>query len=286
MRAVLPVTSGYADSGGVPVHYEVYGDGPRTVLLMPTWEIVHSRCWKLQVPYLSRYARVVTFDPRGNGRSGRPRSYDAYTRPVLAADALAILDLVGVRRATVVTWCDMGEGLLLTATHPDRVDGLVLITPPLEVGTRTPAPYSFDDVLDTDQGWAKENRHYWMRDWRGYLEHFFTECLPEPHSTKPIEDCVGWGLETDAETILTGFRGWDDKELDPATVVSLCAEVRCPVLVVRGTQDRLVGPGTATRLAAALNADLIELDGSGHAPHARDPVRINHILRDFLDRIP
>ena len=55
-------------------------------------------------------------------------------------------------------------------------------------------------MLDTDEGWAKENRHYWLRDWRGYAEFFFGECFTEPHSTKPIEDTVGWALETDAET--------------------------------------------------------------------------------------
>jgi hypothetical protein len=49
------------------------------------------------------------------------------------------------------------------------------------------APYPFDEVLDTDEGWAKENRHYWRRDWRGYLEWFFSQCFTEPHSTKQIE---------------------------------------------------------------------------------------------------
>ena len=48
--------------------------GPTTVLLLPAWAIVHSRMWKLQVPYLARHFRVITYDPRGNGRSDRPRS--------------------------------------------------------------------------------------------------------------------------------------------------------------------------------------------------------------------
>ena len=46
---------------------------------------------------------------------------------------------------------------------------------------------------DTDEGWAKDNRHYWLRDWRGYAEFFFGELLPEPHSTKQHEDCVELG---------------------------------------------------------------------------------------------
>ena len=43
-----------------------------TIVLLPTWSIIHSRFWKLQIPYLARRHRVVTFDGRGRGRSGRP----------------------------------------------------------------------------------------------------------------------------------------------------------------------------------------------------------------------
>jgi pimeloyl-ACP methyl ester carboxylesterase len=228
---------------------------------------------------------VVTFDPRGNGRSDRPRDSQAYVRREFAGDAVAVLDAAGVERAIVIAWCDMGEALILTAEHPERVAGLVLIAPALPVEGPEVAPYPFDEVLDTDEGWAKENRHYWLRDWRGYLEWFFSRCYTEPHSTKQIEDCVGWGLDTDAETILAGFRGWDTKELDPATVVALCARVRCPTLVVHGTEDELVDPGWGVALAATLAAPLVMVEGGGHAPQARDPVRTNLLLRDFAETV-
>jgi pimeloyl-ACP methyl ester carboxylesterase/predicted glycosyltransferase len=285
MRACQPARDGYIERDGVRVFWERYGQGEPTFLLPPTYEIVHSRSWKCQIPYLSRHGRVVTFDPRGNGRSDRPRDYAAYTRHEVAADALAVLDAAGVERAIVVAWCDMGDSLILAAEHPQRVAGLVLIAPALPVREPEVAPYPFDQVLDTDQGWAKENRHYWLRDWRGYLEWFFSQCFTEPHSTKQVEDCVGWGLETDAETILAGFRGWDDKELDPETVVGLCARVRCPTLVLHGTEDQLVDPGWGVALAAELGSPLIMVEGAGHGPHARDPVRTNLLLRDFADRV-
>ena len=59
----------------------------------------------------------------------------------------------------------------------------------------------FDERLDTDEGWAKYNRHYWLRDYEGFLEFFFAQMFNEPHSTKQIEDCVGWGLDTTPETL-------------------------------------------------------------------------------------
>jgi len=58
----------------------------------------------------------------------------------------------------------------------------------------------WDEEIDTDEGWAKYNRHYWLRDYRGFLEFFFGKLFREPHSTKQIEDCVAFGLDTDPET--------------------------------------------------------------------------------------
>ncbi|MGZ4186000.1 MAG: alpha/beta fold hydrolase, partial [Solirubrobacteraceae bacterium] len=77
-RARYPDEEGYVERDGVRIFWERYGDGEPTVLLLPTWSIVHSRHWKLQIPYLARHFRVITFDGRGNGRSDRPPGADAY----------------------------------------------------------------------------------------------------------------------------------------------------------------------------------------------------------------
>jgi pimeloyl-ACP methyl ester carboxylesterase len=158
-RARYPDEEGYVERDGIRVFWERYGEGEPTFLLPPTWEIVHSRHWKCQIPYLSRHGRVVTFDGRGNGRSDRPRDYDAYRRHEFAHDAVAVLDAAGVDRAIVIAWCDMGESLILAAEHPERVAGVVFIAPALPTREAEVAPYPFDEVLDTEEGWAKENRH-------------------------------------------------------------------------------------------------------------------------------
>ena len=95
MRARLPDESGYVVNSGVRIHYEVHGTGQPTLLLLPTWAIVDSRHWKMQVPFLARHYRVITFDPRGNGQSDRPRDPAAYADTAFASDT----GLYSMRRA-------------------------------------------------------------------------------------------------------------------------------------------------------------------------------------------
>ena len=287
-RARYPDADGYLDRDGVRIYYEVYGTGEPTFLLFPTWEIVHSRAWKFQIPYLARHGRVVTFDRRGNGRSDRPGDVRAYDRRATADDALAVLDEAGADRVVLVSWCGSGEDLLFAAEHPERVAGLVLIAPDLLV-TEEPAdeegPYSFDEEPVTADGWAKWNRHYWLRNWPGFLEFFFAKTFTEPHSTKQIEDSVGWGLQTDSRTIVRGMDAeWFN---DRDSTLRLCARVRCPALVIQGTADAVVGPARGAAVAAAIpGARLVTVEGSGHAPHIRDPVRANLAIRDFAFPAP
>ena len=292
MRARYPDAEGYIERDGVRVFYEAFGEGERTILLLPTWSIVHSRVWKAQVPYLARHFRVVTFDGRGNGRSDRPLDPAAYGSEEFVADALAVLDATATPRAVLVS-LSMGAqwALLLAAEHADRVAGAVFIGPTLPIAPRheTRVVHSFDDVLDTDEGWAKYNRHYWLKDYRGFLEFFFSQCFPEPHSTKQIEDCVGWGLETTPEVLLA-------KEAAPARrainlaggseqqVRELAACVRCPVLVIHGDRDAITSHGRGVKLAEMTGGRLVTVEGGGHIPLARDPVKVNLLLRDFAER--
>jgi pimeloyl-ACP methyl ester carboxylesterase/predicted glycosyltransferase len=280
-RARYPDSTGYTDRDGVRVYYEVYGSGEPTVLLLPTWSIVHSRHWKMQIPYLARHCRVITFDGRGNGRSDRPIEAAAYREAEFAADALAVLEATATDRAVVVSLSVGAQrALILAAEHPDRVAGAVFICPavPLASPLEDRKRYPWDEVLSTDEGWPKDNLYYWMRDYRGFLEFFFSQMFTEPHSTKPREDCVGWGLETTAETLIATEIG---NGLDEAATRDLCASLSCPVLVIQGSADAITGPGRGIALAEATGGKLVLLEGSGHGPHVRDPVKVNLLLRDF-----
>ena len=286
-RARYPDHEGYIERDGIRVFYEVYGSGEPTVLLLPTWSLMHSRHWKMQIPYLARHARVVTFDGRGNGRSDRPTDPAAYDEREFAADAVAVLDATATERAVIVGFSMGGHrGLLLAAEHAERVDGAVFIGPNF-VGGGEPAAertvYDFDTRYDTDEGWAKHNRHYWLRDYPGWVEFFMSKMFPEPHSTKPIEDGVGWGLETDAETMIATQ---DAPSMTPEEAQDLCRRVRCRVLVIHGEKDVLASISRGAAFAEQTGGELVVLEGSGHAPHIRDPVKVNLLIREFLESLP
>jgi pimeloyl-ACP methyl ester carboxylesterase/predicted glycosyltransferase len=282
-RALYPNESGYVERDGVRVYYEVYGSGEPTVLLLPTWSVVHSRHWKMQIPYLARHCRVVTFDGRGNGRSDRPQDAAAYDEREFAADAIAVMDATETERAMIVGFSLGGQrGLLLAAEQPERVEGAVFIGPAF-VGGGEPLPeravFDFDTEYDTDEGWAKHNRFHWLRDYRDWVEFFMSKMFTEPHSTKPIEDAVAWGLETDAETMLAAQ---DGPGLTPEESRALCRRVRCPVLVIHGAEDAIASVTRGAAFAEQTGGELVVLEGSGHAPHLRDPVKVNLLVRDFV----
>src|SRR3954463_3321052 len=132
-RARYPDEAGYVERDGVRSYYEVYGSGEPTVFLLPTWSIIHSRHWKMQIPYLARHCRVLTFDGRGNGRSDRPES--GYDEREFAADALAVMDATGTESATLVS-LSLGaqRALILAAEQPERVESAVFICPSVPFG--------------------------------------------------------------------------------------------------------------------------------------------------------
>jgi pimeloyl-ACP methyl ester carboxylesterase/predicted glycosyltransferase len=286
-RARYPDESGYVERDGVRIYWEVYGSGEPTVLLLPTWSLIHSRHWKLQIPYLARHCRVVTFDGRGNGRSDRPEGAEAYAIREFAADALAVLDATRTERAVLAgVSCAALWGVMLAAEHPERVEAAAFIGPAVALAPPLPERdvYRFEERLATAEGWAKYNLHHWLRDYRDFVEFFVGKCFTEPHSTKQIEDAVGWALETTPETLADHTYG-----IDLPTGVEfaeLCARVRCPVLVLHGDEDAIRPHAQGVALAEATGGSFVTLEGSGHLPQARDPVKVNLLLREFVKPAP
>jgi pimeloyl-ACP methyl ester carboxylesterase len=282
-RARQPDEVGDVERDGVRVHWERHGEGEPVLLLLPAWSIIHSRQWKAQVPYLARHFRVLTFDGRGNGRSDRPATAGAYDDDQYVADALAVLDATGTREAVLVGLSRGGRWAVeLAAARPERVLGAMLIDPALPFLAPLPREQSssFDEELDRSDGWAKFNRHYWLRDYRDFLEFFAGQAFSESHSTKQIEDMVGWGLETSPETLILTQLGAQPASRDELEAV--LGRVRCPVLVVHGDEDRVRPHAVGAAVAELTGGTLVTLEGGGHCPQARHPVKVNLLIREFV----
>lgn len=283
MRALQPTASGDVVRGGVSLHWESFGDGDETVLLLPTWSIIPSRHWKFQVPYLARRFRVLTFDGRGSGRSDRPAGAAAYTHHQFASDALSVLDATETDEAALVALsCGTLWAIQVAADHPDRVRGLAAVGPalPLTPGLPERSVHPVDEPIDETAGWAKYNHHHWRRDYRDFLDFFAGRMFTEPHSTKQIEDFVGWGLDIDPATLIDTDLGID--ACGTESFRSVCERVGCPVFVMHGDEDAIRPHAAAVALADLTGGSLLTIVGGGHAPMLRDPVKVNVELDRFL----
>ena len=286
MRAIEPRASGVVSRGGVDLAWEDNGSGETTILLLPTWSIIPSRFWKLQVPYLARHHRVVTFDGRGTGRSGRPVGPQAYTADQFSDDAVAVLDALEIDRAVIVGFSRGALwGVRLAADHPERVSGLIAIGPSVPIIPRSAErnAHPFDEPQDVYEGWGKYNEFYWKEDFEGFVKFFFGALFSESHSTKQIEDCVGWALDIDPARLADSSRGAE--AWGPRSFRAACERIVAPVLVVHGDEDEIVSYETGVALADAARGRLVTVVGGGHAPHARDPVFVNRLIHDFADKV-
>ncbi|HQR25399.1 MAG TPA: alpha/beta fold hydrolase [Nocardioides sp.] len=295
-RAREPDSEGFVERAGVKIHYEVYGEGGPTILLMPTWTIIHKRFWKLQVPYLARHHRVVCYDGPGNGRSQRPLDPAAYHHDRQVQYALDVLDATGTDRAVVVG-LSLGAlwALQLAGEHGERVLGTVVIGASVPVTDPHPyrAPTESDPLnlpesrvprvaRDPMEHWAKYDPAFWQRRHEDFLWFFFGMCFPERRSTKPIEDCVGWGLDTSPDVLIA------EKGTDPPTretVEGWCRAVGSPVLAIHGDHDMISPVSRAHRIAELTGGECVVITGGGHIPLARDPVRVNHLIHELATRV-
>jgi len=287
MRAKLPLSEGFVQRDeGVRIHYEVYGEGEHTLLFVPPWSIVHSRIYKAQVPWLSDHFRCVTYDARGNGKSSRPDRPDAYAVDQYAGDALAVLDATQTP-AAVLIGMSLGGGLasMLAAHHPDRVRAAVLIgtTATIGPGYAYTKPAHFQAKHESFEGWNKYNRDYWLRDYGSFAQFFLGNVFSDRHSTKQLEDALEWAAQTDGETLVHTV---DARSLPPSFDVGeqMYRSIRCPLLVIHGTDDKIQPFERARRVAELTGAEFVPVEGGGHAPQARHPARVNALIVDFLDR--
>lgn len=138
-------------------------------------------------------------------------------------------------------------------------------------------------VLDNPIGWQLFNRDVIVSDLQRWVTFFFDAQLVEPRSTKQYEDAVEWALGTTGEILADSEEA---QELDPPTGEDFGDQVHSldlPVLVIHGDRDVCQHFEKGVDLAAATGGDLLVIEGGGHLALARDPVKVNLAIKQFID---
>ncbi len=272
-ETLAPTREGSIDRDGVPIWHAVFGESGPWLAFAPPFQVVHSALLKGCVPWLAQHFRVVVQDGRGNGRSGRPASADAYSFDHFFADFVAVLDAVGADRVALVGVSASALTVLrLAAEQPARVSHLVIAG-------------GFADSMPKDAAalaaWQAGGRQL-EDDWPAWLDGFVKSIFNEPHSTKPFEDGVRYGWASSGETIGHCRRGWAGQD-----VRALARRIDCPTLVIHGDADARVPYARGVAIAELVpGARLLTIGSGGHVTMARDPVVFNRALRDFIAGAP
>lgn len=250
----------FAQGDGGDVAYQVVGNGPIDLVLIPGWLSNLEVLWEL--PDLARYldglasfSRLILFDKRGSGLSDRLAT--APTLEERGRDVLTVLDAIGTARAALYGMVDSGTtAVYVAATHPDRVTSLVL---DLFAAKGTPDrehPWGLDPELARsliDQ----------------ISEHWGDACLAPVIAPSRLDD----------ERFLTWFRRWERSSATPSgaaahlrwnlelDVRALLPMVQAPTLLLQRTQPTIFDPrGSRWAAERIAGARYVEVEGGDAAP--------------------
>lgn len=161
----MPPPVQYARNGNVNIAFQVYGDGPHDVLMVPGWTSHLLLEWEepTYVRFLDRlasFARVVRFDKRGTGLSDRMTG--APTQEERMEDAHAVMDATGLERAVVFGWSEGGPmSILFAATYPERTTALVLYG--TQARFRRAPDYPYGNTEEEVEQWYARLEASWGR---------------------------------------------------------------------------------------------------------------------------
>jgi pimeloyl-ACP methyl ester carboxylesterase len=221
---------------------------------------------------LAPHHRLITFDNRGTGHSGRPE--EPYTLDVMADEAVGIMRAAGVERAHVMG-TSMGGMIaqLLALRHPEVVDRLVLLCTHMGGPTVTPPTPAAMGALGADPSLPPDA--IVRSAMRAITAPGFAERHPEA-----IEGLVGIAaaLPTPPETFIRQMQA-----IMASDRSGRLGEIAAPTLVVHGTDDPLVPAANGTALARGIRgARYLEIPGCGHMISWERPVELARIVDEFL----
>jgi pimeloyl-ACP methyl ester carboxylesterase/class 3 adenylate cyclase len=272
---MIPQTR-YAKAGIVSIAYQVVGDGPIDLVVVPGWISNIEVFWEDAhvarfLERLSTFTRLILFDKRGTGLSDR--STEAATLEERMDDVRAVLDAVGSSRAALLGYSEGGTMcLLFAATYPDRTEALITIG---SYARRLRAPdYPF--FTSREEGLAAVEAA--AADWGGpvWAEIRIPSVADDPIVMKWWAKFLRMSASAEAAAALQRM----NLEIDVRHVLPM---VRAPTLLIHAKDDRGVPVGASRQMAELIpNATLVELDSPDHLPFYDKPDQIIEHIQTFL----
>jgi len=258
-----------ADVNGITINYEVSGrDGK------PWITFAHALCnnltlWDDQAELLKDDFHILRYDHRGLGSSSAPKG--PYTFPMIIADALALLDHVGVDKTH---WCGLSIGGMmgygLAQDHGDRLRSLIACD------SRPDAPPDYQAYFQHRIDVAAAEGMEGLVE--STIERWFT---PESVAANiPVLDKVRGMIRS---TDKTGHAGCCEA-LKALAFGARLGEIRVPTLIVGGAKDKGAPPEALAEAAKAIpGAKHVVIPDAGHISNLENPTAFNAALREFLN---
>jgi pimeloyl-ACP methyl ester carboxylesterase len=236
-----------ATINGAALYYEVHGDPNGQPVLLLHGSLGSVEDFDNLAPVLVGAGyRVVAMDCRGRGRSTWGELPITYAQ--MAADALGLLDHLGIEKTDVVGWSDGAAiALDLAAHHPERLDRVVSYAINL-----TPEGEQF---VESDQMVPFE-----------YFVATYQRLSPEPER---FEELLGV-----LDELTKAGPNYSEADLKSIPV---------PVLILDGEKDEFIKPDQPRTMAELIpGSTLVIMPGTGHFAMTARPGLINPIVLDYL----
>jgi 3-oxoadipate enol-lactonase len=248
---------------GCRLHYELHGPPGGAPLLLLEGLGGDIPGWRRNIPHLASRHPVIAYDLRGNGLSDKPDEPMAMS--TFVDDTVALLDALGVEAAHA--YGQSFGGMVaqeMALTHPRRVRSLVLAA--THAGPSRASKVGQIGHVPKDKPYLALYSDRFARD---HPDHVAEDILVGSQNPQPAHA---------GRRQWEAMQGWDAWDR--------ISDIRCPVLILHGTEDRLVSVENARRMAALIpGAELVLLEGTGHLYHSEQADRADAAVLDFLDRV-
>jgi pimeloyl-[acyl-carrier protein] methyl ester esterase len=267
-----------ATESGVSLHYEVQGEG-FPLVFVHGWGM-SGRVWRFQAEEFWSSYKVITIDLRGHGDSAIQEG-QGLTMPDLSGDVATLFRHLDLTDATLIGW-SLGAQVALEAFRliGDRLASLVLVggTPRFSAGDG----FEFGLHPEEVRGMALRIKRDRSRAMGDFFRRMFIdgEMAPEQNQ-RVVKDIIIPSKQPELSILLqalTALAESDQRAILPT--------ISIPVLLMHGAADATCLPAASRYMADRIsNAELVIIDGCGHAPFMSNPEIFNLVLGTFLARV-